>query len=338
MSRYSIIILLVLLAVLLGCSSPPVPQPAPIPAPEPSPPPIIVEETLESKIYKKLLINVPEIKQYDKRIIDAAVLQIRDDIYGNGLHTDENAWDYISKGIGLVLPGLKNADLSNYSDMDLRQILLPTQLRTIDITRVIEERAINYTVSGLEIGLINVGPDDSLGGKSPQEVLRERVRNDFNNKDSTDYIEAIYNSTGAVQGNWPTSTAAFLKIREGMLARGEDAPLFVIGWSAYIVGEQQSPQLSSLVGRSMEEPLAAYPSRAHYPGKSSDGRLYVHTEPWVSYKGRLISAWMVEEAFLRDYVKSTFPDFKGEMNKPNITLLGPDGKLYNPYTLEIIPK
>ncbi len=305
---------------------------------------------LETIIYQKLLDNVLAIKEFDndeihRRVVNAAVAQIRDDIYLNKLDSavvqigdkTYNAWDYISKSVGFVLPGLKGADLSTYSDMDLRQILLPPQLRTFDLGRVISKRGTDQ-ISGLEIGLKNVTPDDSLGGKSPQEWLREEIMRDYNDKNSRGYEIAIADSIGAIRDvSWPNSTAAFLKIREDMLAKGEIEPLFTIGWSAYKIGEQTSDQLAPLVSRAMEKPFASYPGEAIYPRIHADGRSSFHTEPWISYKGRLIGAWMVEEAFLRDYLKSTWPDFKGEMNKPNITLLGPDSKLYNPYTLKPIP-
>ncbi len=312
-------------------------SPTPIVAPTPA---------LETIIYQKLLDNVPAIKEFDndeihRRVINLAVAQIRDDIYSNKLDSATvqigdktyNAWDYITNAIKFVLPGLSKADLSKYSDMDLRQILLPPQLRTVDIKRLIAERGINYTVSGLEIAIKNVTPDDSLGGKSPQEWLREEMMRDLNDKNSKGYEEGIYNSTGAARIAWPNSMGvAFQEIRSDMLAKGETEPFFLIGWSVYKVGEQRSNQLAPLVSRAMEKPLAAYPGEANYPTGTA-----IHTEPWVSYKGRLIGAWMFEEVFLRDYERSTWPDFKGKISKPNITLLGPDGKLYNPYTLKPIP-
>jgi|SRR3989338_960660 len=321
--------------------------PEPIPTISPTPTPIIVTPApLETIIYETLIDRVPEIQQFDARIINATVAQIRDDIYSNKLDSDivqigdkaYNAWDYISKAIGFVLPRLKGTDLSKYSDMDLRQILMPAELRKIDIKRVIAERRINYDYNrvGLEIGLKNVTRDESLGGKSPQEWLREEIARDYNTKTSKSYEEAMYWSTGAAFG-WSNSTAAFLEIRKDMLARGEIKPLFIIGWTIYKVGEQTT-EFAPLVGRSMENPLATYFGRAIYPRIPADGRLGVHTEPWISYEGKLIGAWMVEEAFLKDYEKSTWPDFKGEIGKPDIYLLGPDSKAYNPYTLKLIPK
>ncbi len=323
----------------------PTATPNPTPTISPSPTATTVATApLETIIYQKLLDNVPAIKEFSndeqqKRVIDMAVLQIREDIYSNKLDSDVvqignktyDAWDYISKSIGFVLPQLKVADLSTYRDMDLRQILLPPQLRTFDLGRVISKRGTDQ-ISGLEIGLKNVTPDDSLGGKSPQEWLKEEVMRDYNNKTSKNYEEAMYNSTGNAFG-WPNSTVAFLEIRGGMLTRGEIEPLFIIGWSAYKIGEQESYQLAPLVSRAMEKPWAAYPGKADYPTGTAK-----HTEPWVSYNGKLIGAWMVEEAFLKDYEPSTWPDFKGEISKPTIALIGPDRKAYNPYTLKPIPK
>ena len=343
----------------IGCTKPTTPTPNnepkpsanqtynPTPTQEPTKTPtpaIVTPAPLETVIYETLISRVPEIKQFDARVANAAVAQIKEDIYSNKLDTAEvkigdktyNAWDYISKAIGFVLPQLKTADLSKYSDMDLRQILLPPQLRTIDIKRVIAERGINYIIgNGLEIALKNVTADDSLGGKSPQEWLREEVMKDYNDKNSRGYGLAIADSISAIRiVSWPNSTNSFLKIREDMLAKGEIEPLFIIGWSAYKIGEQKSNQLAPLVSRLMEpEPLASYPCRANYPTGTA-----VHTEPWISYKGKLIGAWMVEEMFLKDYEKSTWPDFKGNISQPNISLRGPDGKAYNPYTLKLIPK
>lgn len=306
---------------------------------------VVANAPIETIIYKTLMNRVPEIRQFDGRVVNAAVAQIRDDIYNNKLDSATvkvgdntyDSWDYISKAIVFVLPGLSKADLGQYSDMDLRQILLPPQLRTVDIKRVIAERGINYTISGLEIALKNVTPDNTLGGKSPQEWLREEVMRDYNDKQSKNYERVIYLSTGAARIAWPNSMGAFQEIREGMLARGEIEPLFVIGWSGNKIGEQESDQLAPLVSRAIEpEPLAAYPGEAIYPKIPADGKLGIHTEPWVSYKGKLIGAWMDEKTFLKDYERSTWPDWKGELSKPTITLFGPDRKIYNPYTLKLI--
>jgi outer membrane biosynthesis protein TonB len=170
----------------------PIPEPTPTPAltPKPSPTseptPVVTPEPLESRIHKTLLDRVPEIRQHDKRTIDAAVLQIRDDIYGNELDTavvqigdkTYNAWDYISEAIEFVLPGLKKADLSKYSDMDLRQILMPPELRFV---RIKTGSSTSPDLAQLEIGIENVSYDSSLG-KSPQEWLREEAMKDYKRK------------------------------------------------------------------------------------------------------------------------------------------------------------
>ncbi|MDD2666163.1 MAG: hypothetical protein PHD13_06665 [Methanocellales archaeon] len=322
-------------AFLKYFKEPPVPTPAPTPVPTSTPAPTPAE-TLESKINRDLLSYVPEIKNHDERVINAAVLQIRDDIYLNNLDTIEvkigettyNAWDYIKGAIGFVLPGLENVELNDklkyYSDMDLRQILLPANLRTIDIKSILDgNRKIEYNLEGLGYGLKNV-TSESPDKKSPQEVLGERVRNFYSDKESKDYEEAKYFSKGAAPG-WKNSTAAFLEVRDSMFDNGEDAPLFVIGWSGYIVGEQNSSQFSSLVSRSMEVPLASYYSSADYPsGRTIHGNPLTHSEPLVSYKKRLTGVWMFKEPFLADYI--------GGLNEPNITLSTPYG-LYDLLTL-----
>src|SRR3989338_337107 len=275
----------------IGCTKPTTPTPNnepkpsanqtynPTPTQEPTKTPtpaIVTPAPIETIIHETLIDRVPEIWQFDARVANAAVAQIRDDIYNNKLDTAEvkigdktyNAWDYISKAIGFVLPQLKTADLSKYSDMDLRQILLPPQLRTIDIKRVIAERGINYIIgNGLEIALKNVTADDSLGGKSPQEWLREEVMKDYNNKNSRGYGEAmraLLNKPGYGVGDgktpiWANSYENWKKVIATMLSEGNDSALFPNGWAVYRIGEQEADIFVPLVGRSMDSLIVAYP-------------------------------------------------------------------------------
>jgi len=315
-------------------TSTPRPNPTPVPPTIPSTAtPVPTKVPLEYGIREKLVLYVPRINECDKddqhrRVIDAAVVQIRDDIYNNNLAVDEKlAWEYINKATGFVVPQLCTIDVSNYSMNDLRQILLPPQLRLVDIRRVLAERGINYVPEGLVVGLKNVTPDSTLGGKSPQEWLGDEAMRDYSNKQSKGYEEALYYALFG--SDWPNSRQSAQKVKTEMLSKGEDLPLFVMGWSDYKVGEQRAPNFAPLVGRSLRpKPLAAYFTVANYPGGTAK-----HTEPWVkSSDGKLIGFWMDKDAFLRDYDRSTWPNYNGELNKPNIKLLGPDRKVYDPYS------
>ena len=324
--------------------SPATPVPAtPVPTiiatstPRPNPTPVPTKVPLEYGIREKLVLYVPRINDCDKddqhrRVIDAAVVQIRDDIYGNGFASDEKlAWEYISKAIGFLIPQLCVIDVNEYSFMDLRQILLPRELRTIDIVRVMNERGINYETQGLAIGLKNVTKDDR-SGKSPQEWLEEMMKKDYNSSGSVDalgynnYIRALNNLTRGAE-SWPQNNDSFQRVVEERKMRGQTLPLFVNGWTIFRIGEQTADVYGVLAARTFRPPIAAYSIRAKYPNKTGiyypEDAIGTHTELGIKNNGSLFHFWMDKQAFLSAY--------KGALNRPKISLHGPDGKVYDPY-------
>ncbi len=311
------------------------------PTPE-APTPVSRETAIMQELHK----NVPEIDACNKdeqhrRVPNAAVLQIRDDVYNNGLDRDSRAWEYISKAVGFVVPvlcgvdekGNYKIDVSVYSENDLRQIIMPRELRSVDIKKVMARLGGTYNADevGLNIGIKNV-TDDSELGMSPQKWLAEKVMKDYNSKGTVDgtgynnYIRAL-NSVSVGAPAWVDNYNSFEKVVEEMKRRGEDVPLFINGYSIFKVGEQSADQFGVLVTRLFDPPLAGYSIRAKYPNKTGtnypDEKIGTHTELGIKTGEKLFHIWMDRSAFFRAY--------EGALNKPNIVLYGPDGKTYDPY-------
>ncbi len=164
--------------------------------------PIVIQETLESKIYTNLLLNVPEIKEFPERVANSTVNQIKTTIYDNGFAGNEQrAWSYIAPAVKFGLEAMAKIDFNKYkniednnlsqfelyvknfkldwnkySDEEIGQVLLPINLGQVNL------QTGEKTRFSLETALFNVTPNSELGNKSPQEWVTEITLEDYNNK------------------------------------------------------------------------------------------------------------------------------------------------------------
>ena len=85
--------------------------------------------------------------------------------------------------------------------------------------------------------------------------------------------------------------------------------------------------LAPLVGRSINpQPLACYQGAAYYP---NDPTNKVYTSPWIiNLDGNLFGFLVDKDDFNKDYEKA--------LNKPRISLVGPDNIIHDPFTLKPI--
>lgn len=307
----------------------------PLVAPEkPTNTPTSVVIPLNQRVENDLYRHVQGIDECNKdaehrRVIEAAKIQVIEDIYNNGLAADEKiAWEYIKGAIGFVVPELCRIDVNGYTDMDLRQVLMPRELRFVDIMTGSDTAPDSVR---LEMALKNVTFDPELG-MSPQEWLRKEVLRVYNDGTLPEHSGAFRNllnkpGYGGEDGKlpiWANSYENWIRVINDLQNKHEDSLLFLLGFYSEISHEAANLGLGQLTSRSFIPPLAGYSISADYPGGDN-----LHTELAIKYNNKLIHFWMDEKAFLEDYKGD------GKINRPSIYFIGPDDKPYNPYTLQL---
>lgn len=170
------------------------------PARTQSPVQTVAPVPIQAMIHERLLFEVPEIREFDERIANAAVRQIKSTIYERGLAADEQkAWKYIAPTVRLGLHGLSRTDYVRYDDGGNVVVQLNySGLPKIDYDRYGIEEIGNVLLNvhvgevnlvkgtskpfSIDAALFNATPNEELKGLQPQEWITQMALRDYLNK------------------------------------------------------------------------------------------------------------------------------------------------------------
>lgn len=277
--------------------------------------------TARERYLLPLLVEyVDGIEDQGTTVIQAAVIQIDDVIYDEGLHEvedEEYVWEnFIGSAIYHIIELVEEDEirLGNLTIEEVKQILLPQKLYMINIRS--GERTGPWLEAKLECGVENVTPIKELDWQSPQEWIRLLVKTSFESRDEL-YDEAIWRSKSGPYQSWPNSAIDYRKKRDFLLDT-EPLVIALIGYPAALrpqieeLSEQGSASYSVILGRGFGIPV--YDIIAPYPGNLENG-IWSHDDPLIRISnGEYVGFWSNKTAFLLDYEGSEIEPYITQFN------------------------